>query len=180
MYCAIDKVRDVLDRRHEPYTPQVYPDSQVANAISLAGHIIDAYCGRHFRDEPYVEEVRAAMHPSYVEPVFMTRRPIREIISLIDVNGDSVSYTQRGARVVLVATTAPLTITYTSNDPVNLVPDPVQSACAELAANILANVGEELVSVGTPGAMALANSGPYLTDSLRRLLSPYVQKWGAI
>lgn len=173
MYCTVDTVRAVLDRRHEPYQDQVYPTTQVENAITLASYIIDAYCDRHFRDEPYVEEVMARLHPGYISPIFMVQHPVRVVVSLTDVSGNDVNYTYEGGRIFSVRTTAPVIVTYTSNDPALPCPPTVAAVCAEVAANILANMGEELTSVGTPGAMALASSGPYLTVSVRMMLAPY-------
>ena len=173
MYCTVDAVRAVLERRHEPSTEPVYSAAQIENAITLASHIIDAHCDRHFRDEPYTEEVNARMHPGYTSPIFMVRHPVWEVISLVDVSGSNVDYTYVGGRIFMVYNTAPLTITYKSNNPSQPCPPEVSAVCAEIAANILANVGEELVSVGTPGAMAISGTGPYLTASLRAILAGY-------
>lgn len=169
MYVGIPEVKAVLERRSEDIR---WSDNDIENAIELAERVVNAFCGRHFYNEP-AHEVHAPITGLICCDVW----PIISVSKVVDAEtGEDVEFDVLAFSWghIRVHGDRLIKITYTYNDPDNPVPVPVSKATAEIAANIL-TLGHEAYEMIRLGDISIQGETAerYIPCTIQEILRDY-------
>jgi hypothetical protein len=172
MYCTIDDVKTELALLGEP----VGDDEEMTLAISQASDLVDAFTGRHFRDETARERHFPA--GASTRSVLLCHWPVHSVVSVKDGDGGDVDWEWLNQRIgeMIVGTGSAVDVEYYYNDPKDPVPDDIVRTVARMAARILAGPRPDTADFRAGEVSLSLRDNPLFTDDVRWVLLKYTHR----